>query len=62
MIKFFSLALLLFLPFLSISCGGGAFILVAYFDIELYDENDNAIIKKEDLESFEVSKIDKALD
>ena len=57
-IKISALAFLLSLAFLNISCGGGHFILVKLFCVEIYDENDNVISKKEDLENFEVSQID----
>ena len=57
-IKISALAFLLSLAFLNISCGGGYFILVKLFSVEIYDENDNVISKKEDLENFEVSQID----
>ena len=57
-IKISALAFLLSLAFLNISCGGGYFILVKLFCVEIYDENDNVIIKKEDLENFEVYQID----
>ena len=56
--KISALAFLLSLAFLNISCGGGYFILVKLFCVEIYDENDNVISKKEDLENFEVSQID----
>ena len=44
--------------FMYASCGGGVFLLTKTFDIELHDENNNIISKKEDLENFEVSQID----
>ena len=57
-IKISALAFLLSLAFLNISCGGGTFVSTKTFGIELHDENDNVISKKEDLENFEVSQID----
>jgi len=56
--KISALAFLLSFAFLNISCGGGYFILVKLFCVEIYDENNNIISKKEDLENFEVSQID----
>jgi len=44
--------------FMYASCGGGHFILVKLFCVEIYDENDNVISKKEDLEVFDLSLID----
>ncbi len=57
-IRFSIFAYLLVSVFMNVSCGGGYFILVKLFCVEIYDENDNVISKKEDLENFEVSQID----
>ena len=57
-IKISALAFLLSLAFLNISCGGGTFVKNEFFFIELHDENDKTIAKKEDLENFEVYQID----
>lgn len=55
MIEFFTIVYLLFTVFVNISCGGGVFTMSKSFLIELHDENDNIINKKELLEAFEVS-------
>ena len=57
-IKFSPLAFLLILTFMNVSCGGRIFVLKKTFDIELHDENNGIISKKEDLENFELSQID----
>ena len=57
-IKFSPLAFLLILIFINVSCGGRIFVLKKTFDIELHDENNGIISKKEDLENFELSQID----
>ena len=57
-IKFSPLAFLLILIFMNVSCGGRIFVLKKTFDIELHDENNGIISKKEDLENFELSQID----
>ena len=57
-IKISALAFLLSLAFLNISCGGGTFVKNEFFFIELHDENDKTIAKKEDLEAFNLSLLD----
>lgn len=57
MIKFFSLALLSLFTFSNISCGG-TFVKKEFFFIELYDENNKIITKKEELEEFVISQTD----
>ena len=57
-IKFSPLAFLLILIFMNVSCGGRIFVLKKTFDIELHDENNGIISKKEDLENFELFQID----
>jgi len=58
MVRFVVFVCFLLAIFMYASCGGGVFLLTKTFDIELHDENNNIISKKEDLENFEVSQID----
>ena len=58
MVKFTVFVCFLLAIFMYASCGGGTFVLTKTFAIELHDENDNVISKKEDLENFEVYQID----
>ena len=58
MVKFTVFVCFLLAMFMYASCGGGTFVSTKTFAIELHDENDNVISKKEDLENFEVSQID----
>ena len=43
---------------MNVSCGGGTFVKNEFFFIELHDENDKTIAKKEDLEAFNLSLLD----
>ena len=51
-------AYLLVSVFMNVSCGGGTFVKNEFFFIELHDENDKTIAKKEDLEAFNLSLLD----
>ena len=57
-IRFSIFAYLLVSVFMNVSCGGGTFVKNEFFFIELHDENDKTIAKKEDLEAFNLSLLD----
>ena len=58
MVKFTVFVCFLFAMFMYASCGGGTFVKNEFFFIELHDENDKTIAKKEDLEAFNLSLLD----